>query len=381
MNSKSVLFLVNHDVVVYNFRLELVEKLIKDGYVVHISSPYGNKIKKLIAMGCVYHELKIDRRGINIFNDVLLIFNYLFLISKLRPSIVLTFTIKPNIYGGIVCSFLNIPYVVNVTGLGSGINNSENKLFKRSLKFLYQFSFKKANRVFFQNSSNMDVFLKEKKFMKEYDLLPGSGVNLNTFNYLQYRDNEEFNIYYFGRLMKEKGTYELLQAAKILKEKYENLNFHLVGFVDDNNLIELVKKFEEDDIIRYHGYLEDTRPLLASATAVIQPSHHEGMSNVLLEASASGRPILASNIPGCKEIIEDGKNGFLFEAKKVSSIISSVEKFISLPYKDRLEMGVAGREKIENEFSRDIVIKKYMEVLDLLKVEEINNGFIRKTYR
>lgn len=371
MSKHKILFLVNHDVVIYNFRLELVEKLINNGFEVHISSPYGKKIKELEKIGCIFHEISIDRRGVSISKDFHHLIHYYKLFRKLQPNTVLTYTIKPNIYGGILCSVLNIPYIANITGLGSSINGSGKNIFKRLIKSLYSISLKNANQVFFQNKSNLDTFLNSNIPIKKYGLLPGSGVSLTNFKYLQYDEKKTIDIFYFGRLMKEKGTFELLEVAKQLKRKYSFLNFHLVGFSEDESLTEIVKDYEDKGFVKYHGYVEDTIPLIEQASAVIQPSHHEGMSNVLLEASASGRPILASNIPGCKEIIENERTGYLFNVNDKVSLNNCIEKFMTLSYEERREMGRKGRNKIEKEFSREIVIQRYLEELELIRIEEI----------
>ncbi|XJS11006.1 glycosyltransferase family 4 protein [Aerococcaceae bacterium WGS1372] len=366
MRNKKVLFLVNHDVVIYNFRLELIEKLLAEGYEVHISSPNGEKIKRLINLGCEFHEIKLDRRGTNILKDATVLKEYYKLIKKLKPLIVLTYTIKPNIYGGFISRLLKVPYMSNITGLGSSISNESNKVLKRILRILYKSSLKKSNCVFFQNQANLNSFLKADIKLRKYKLLPGSGVNVDKFAYTEYPNNEKINIYYFGRLMKDKGTYELLEAAKILKNKFEKLNIHLVGFSEDNQLTQQIKLYHNENIVINHGYQEDIYDYIQQADAVIQPSYHEGMSNVLLEASSSGRPVLASNIPGCKEIIDDKITGYLFEVKNVKDIVEKIEAFINLSHSQRSQMGKLARKKMIKEFSREIVTNAYMEEIELL---------------
>ncbi|MEY8371357.1 glycosyltransferase family 4 protein [Aerococcaceae bacterium 50-4] len=363
MSNKKILFLVNHDVVIYNFRLELILQLLENGYEIHISSPYGKKIDELVELGCVFHEIKIDRRGRNLFKDLNLIKKYYELLRKIRPLVTLTFTIKPNLYGGLICRVLSVPYISNITGLGSSLSGDTNSILKQILKVLYRTSLKEAECVFFQNKNNLEIFKSKKIPMKKYKLLPGSGVNIDKFPYSMYPNNKKVHIYYFGRLMKDKGTYELIEAAEILKTK--NIQIHLVGFSEDSKLSELIDLYHKKGILINHGYQEKIFEYIKQADAIIQPSYHEGMSNVLLEAASSGRPVLASNIPGCQEIIDDGITGYLFEAKDVCEIVTTIQKFSRLSKNERRIMGQKGHMKIKKEFSRELVTNSY--------IREINN--------
>ncbi|MFW5411753.1 glycosyltransferase family 4 protein [Aerococcus urinaeequi] len=361
MDNKKVLFLVNHDVVIYNFRLELVEHLINEGFEVHISSPKGEKIDRLIELGCIYHEIDMDRRGTNIFKDINIIKEYFTLVKNIKPRVVLTYTIKPNIYGGLVSRIQKTPYLTNITGLGSSFTPSSSPILKGILKFLYKISLKKSKCIFFQNKENSEMFDKLQIFAEQSKLLPGSGVNTERFAYAEYPKNKDINIYYFGRLMEEKGTYELLKAAESVTEKYNNVKFHLVGFSEDENLTKIIEKMHNENVIIYHGYQTDINKYIINSDVVVQPSHHEGMSNVLLEAASAGRPVIASNIPGCKEIIENNQTGILFEPKNIESLINALEEFINIPIERRTLMGKLGRQKMIREFSRGTVVQEYME--------------------
>lgn len=367
MANKKILFLVNHEVVIYNFRLELIQVLLNEGYEVHISSPHGEKIEFLTELGCIFHEIRIDRRGKSLFNDLILIKDYVRLLSQVKPLVTLTYTIKPNLYGGVVCRLLSIPYITNITGLGSSIFGDTNYLVKKILKLLYKIIFKKSECVFFQNKNNLDFFINKEIYIKKYRLLPGSGVNIDKFSYMDYPNNKEvIHIYYFGRLMKDKGTYELIETSKILKNK--NVQIHLVGFSEDNKLSKLIDLYHEKGILIYHGYKANIIEYIRHADAIIQPSYHEGMSNVLLEASSSGRPVLASDIPGCQEIIDDGITGFLFEVKNINDMVASINKFTQLSKNEREIMGQKGRIKIKENFSRTIVTDSYIN-----EIQSINN--------
>lgn len=367
-NHKKVLFLVNHDVVIYNFRLELVEKLISEGYEVHISSPDGTKIEELVKLGCHFHEISFNRHGTNITDEFKLLKTYHELMRQVNPIAVLTYTIKPNIYGGLAARKLKIPYFTNITGLGTTFAEGSNAILKGVLKHLYIVSLRDAKYVYFQNEENLQIFLKQKILNAPTKLLPGSGVNLDRYYYRTYPSDEDINIMYFGRLMGSKGINELLEAAKQIQPQYKHVKFHLVGFSEDPNLLKRVEESQKDGYIIYHGYQKDVMPFMEKASVVIQPSYHEGMSNVLLEASAIGRPVLASNIYGCKEIVEANQTGLLFEPKNVNSLVQVIEEFISLSLKERLEMGKKAREKVQREFSRQIIVDEYMNELNKIKI-------------
>lgn len=364
---KKVLILVNHEIVIYNFRKEFVLELLKEGHEVSLSSPSGDKIKELTRLGCVHIETEIDRRGLNPLKDLKLLSDYLKMIRDIEPDIIYSYTIKPNVYGGLVARAMNIPFVATITGLGSAIQNDN--FLKKVIMNLYKTSFKKAQTIFFQNTVNMDFFRKNSIVTKnQMKLVAGSGVNLNHFRYQKYPyNNDEINFIYIGRLMKEKGTYELLEAAEYFKGKTKNIKFHILGFFEEE-LEEKVNKLIEKNVIIYHGQQSDIRPFIDESHAIIHPSYHEGLSNVLLEAAASGRPILASDIPGCRETFDEGITGFGFEPKSTESLIKTIEKFIDLPYEQKEQMGILGRKKIEKEFNREKVVDTYILEIDNLKL-------------
>lgn len=362
-----VLFLVNHDVVIYNFRLELVERLLRDGHKVVISSPYGERINDLIKLGCEYHEIDISRHGMNPIKEMGLISTYKKLIKQSKPDIVFTYTIKPNVYGGISCASQGVPCVANITGLGTAVVNGGIK--HLITLCLYKIGLKKAQKVFFQNTENMQFFVKHKIAMGEYDLLPGSGVNLERYSYEEYPENNGKEIFLFvGRLMKDKGFREFVDAAECMKEKKENISFEAVGFCEADFENEL-KKMNAESYVSFLGQQRDVHEYIKKASAIILPSYHEGMSNSLLEAAACGRPILASDIPGCRETFDEGISGFGFQPRDVDSLCEAIEKFIDLPYEKKAEMGRAGRAKMEKEFDRNIVVDKYINEVERISKE------------
>lgn len=358
--TKKVLILGNSDIVLYNFRLELIEALLSQGCQVIISAPYGERIDALIQLGCIYYEHKIDRHGKNPFKEMKLLSAYKKLIKQVGPDVVLTYTIKPNVYGGWVCQALKVPYIANVTGLGDAIENGG--LLQKITLFLYKKGLKKAKHVFFQNRANQEFFVDKKIVGDSYSLLPGSGVNVERFIYLDYPKMENISIAFVGRITKDKGVFELAEAIKHITTKYKNIRFEIIGGEDEGSK----NPFKDLNNCQCHGKQLDVRSYLKTAHAIVLPSYHEGMANVLLEAAACGRPILASNIPGCQETFDEGITGFGFEAKNVDSLCEVIEKFITLPYEEKCAMGKAGRQKIERQFNRQIVVDKYLEQINSL---------------
>ena len=355
----TILVLANSDMGLIKFRKELLHELISLDYKVYISVPKGEYIEALVGLGCEYIETPIDRRGTNPITDLMLLKAYFKMVKDIKPNIVLTYTIKPNIYGGIICRMMRIPYLTNITGLGTAVENKG--ILRRVTIFLYRIALKKASCVFFQNNDN-------KKFLDENNvrypncrLIPGSGVNLDEYKFEAYPVyNNETKFVFIGRIMKDKGIGELLQAIKKIKAIYPNTQFNIIGDCEEdykNDLLDM----ERNGLLRYHGRQNDVRPYIKECHATILPSYHEGTSNVLLETASLGRPVLASDITGCRETFDEGLSGLGFQAKDTDSLVAAIKKFIELPYEMKKDMGYAGRRKMENEYSRKIVIDAYIE--------------------
>lgn len=357
--NKKILILSNHHSYTYNFRKEVIQRLLDEGYEIHITLPYGEKVKLLEEMGCIYTESPLDRRGMNLGTDFKLIKSYYRLIRRIKPDAVLSYTIKPNIYGGIICRVLKIPLIANVTGLGTAVGNES--ILQRALIILYKSAFKKAECIFFQNESNKDFFINHGISLRRYKVIPGSGINTDEFSYQEYpKDDNILRFLFIGRVMKDKGIEELIEAAKRIKEEHMNVQFDALGFCEDEYK-EKVEILQEKKIITFHGVKDTVREYIKNSHAVIHPTYHEGMSNVLLEAAATGRPVLASNIPGCKEIFDEGISGFGFEPKNIESLTQAILKFIKLNNEERLAMGEEGRKKVQREFDRSIVVDAYSQ--------------------
>lgn len=360
---KLIAVLTNHEDDVYGFRREVIENLIQFGYDVLVSCPHGKKIDLLSNLPFKFVDIRIDRRGTNFLKDFILLINYYRMLKKHRPDIVLTYTAKPNIYASMAASWLKIPFLNNVTGFGSVVN--KNLLFRKFIMYLFKSAFKKSSCVFFQNKENMDIANKYKIINGEYELIPGSGVNTKRFEIRPYpSDFINIKFIYIGRILEEKGIDDYLNAAKIIKRKYKTVEFHIIGFVEssEKKYIRKLEQLQNENIIIYHGNQIDVRPYIENSNCTIHPSKYgEGISNVLLESAASGRPIITTNISGCKEVVENGINGFLYNVGDLDDLISRIELFLNLEYKQKKQLGINGRKKVEVEFSRDLVVEKYMK--------------------
>lgn len=355
---KRVLFLVNHEIVIYNFRKEIIERLLSENYEVFISSPSGDKINELIAMGCKHVEVNFERHGTDFINELKLIRHYRNIFKNINPDIILGFTIKPNIYGALAAKRAKIPFVANITGLGTALENDSH--LKNILIKLYRYSLTDVQKIFFQNSKNINFFEKNKISPNVHELLPGSGVNIDKFNVLDYPDDGEINFVFISRIMEDKGINEYLEAAKYIKNNYENVNFHICGFTEED-YEETLTELHNNGTIIYHGMIDNIQEVLMDMHCIVHPSYHEGMSNVLLEAASSGRPIIASDIPGCRETFVEGISGFSFPKQYTEGLIQAIEKFIQLDNNTRKQMGLSGRKKMEKEFDRQIVVEKYLK--------------------
>ncbi|HKM03960.1 MAG TPA: glycosyltransferase, partial [Lachnospiraceae bacterium] len=262
---KKIILLANNDVGLYNFRKELLVALLAVPYEVHIALPYGSNVDKMEEMGCIYHETKMDRRGTNPLQELRLLKRYGTILKKVRPNVVLTYTIKPNIYGGILCASKKIPYITNITGLGTAVEGEG--LLQKFTIAMYRFAMRKVTNLFFQNETNEQYFNKKKIALGKHTIIPGSGVNLERYQYLEYPTTGSTEFLFISRVMKEKGIEQYIETAKIIREKYPDTVFHILGFCeDDDHKPDSYKKrlevLEGEDIIKFQGMQEDIKPYL-----------------------------------------------------------------------------------------------------------------------
>lgn len=356
---KKILVFANSASGLYDFRNELLVRLLGDGFEVHVSLPDGDTVPELAKEGCKIYHTPLDRRGMNPAKDMGLMAAYDRLIKAIKPDVALTYTIKPNIYASLCCRLHRIPYIVNITGLGSVFENGGPV--QKLVVFLYRRALRKASCIFFQNERNREVFDRMRIHGKRTRLVPGSGVSLDRHHFEEYPSREEpVKFLYVGRIMKEKGMDELFYAAKEIKKEVPGVVFELVGYHEDDYR-ELTARYEQEGIIRITGFQSDMHPFYRSAWAVLMPSYHEGMSNVILEAAATGRPVLASDIPGCREGFDEGATGFGFPPRDREALYAAMKKFLALPYGKKVQMGHDARKKMEREFDRQQVVDAYVE--------------------
>lgn len=356
-----VMILGNFDGGLYKFRKELVQELVKE-HEVSICLPRGEYTDRLIEFGCQFIPCTLlDRRGKNPLQDLKLLSFYKQILKREQPDIVLTYTIKPNVYGGMACASLGIPYIVNITGLGSAVENGG--LLQKITLSLYKLGLRKAKMVFFQNLENQKFMLEHGVVKGKYDLLPGSGVNLEQYKLLEYPKGDIVDFIFVARVMKEKGIEQYLEAAKYIHNKYPETRFHVCGFCEEDYK-DTLKKLNDEGTIIYHGAVDNMVEIYHMAACTVHPTYYpEGLSNVLLESAASGRPIITTNRSGCREVIDDGFNGFLVKERDSRDLIDKIERFLSMSLIDRAKLGLAGRKKVEKYFDRKIVIKKYIDEL------------------
>lgn len=358
--SSTILVLTNSLGGLFSFRKEVVETLIDKGFKIIIAAPphYDQKGNYFREIGCNVESVDIDRRGTNPLKDLILIWHYYQLMRKNRPLAVLTYTIKPNVYGGIISRLFHVPQIANITGLGTAIENPGP--LHCFATFMYRFGLKKARRVFCQNKLILD-FCNNKNIGKDRVLIPGSGVNLEWHIFQEYpADGLKMKFNFIGRVMRNKGVEEYLEMAQTIHEKYPQCEFHVIGRCEERYERQL-ESLQDKGVIIWHGSVPDVRPYIKDSFATIHPSYHEGMANVLLETCAAGRPVIACNINGCKEAVDDGVNGYLCEVRDSKDLTKNVEKFINLPYEQKVQMGQAARQKVEREFDRNIVIQAYLK--------------------
>lgn len=382
-NKPLVALLTNNDDDVYCFRLELIQAIIDAGYRILISCPDGPKFEVLEEIGLqkniefIYDDPPIDRRGTNVVNDGKLLIHYWNLFRKTKPAVVLTYTAKPNVYASLVAHILDIPVINNVTGLGSVVNESGLK--QKLIMCLFKTAYRGSSCIMFQNSTNMSLANDLGWIKGDYILIPGSGVALDRFPLQDYPDGGDgidgepvvFN--YIGRVMKDKGVDDYIKAAKCIKNKYPNTEFNILGFIEptESHYEAELEELGRQGIVYYRGSQKDVRPWIERAHAIIHPSTYgEGMSNVLLENAASGRLIITTDNPGCKETVDDGISGFIFHGGCLDELVDCIELVVNkMSNFERQQMGYKGHEKIKNSFSRQIVIDAYLKKINYLTYE------------
>ncbi len=363
---KTIGIVINTSWHIYNFRTGLITELQKMGYKVVAIAPKDIYSQKLIDTDMDYFDIKMNNMGTNPIDDAKLIYSYYKLYKKIKPDILLHYTIKPNIYGSIAAKMLNIPVISSITGLGTVFLHD--KLSSKVAKLLYKVTLKIPEKVFFENESDKNIFLKQ-GFVKHEKivLIPGAGINTNAFMPMKQVKSCEKNKHKFlfiARLVKDKGLIEYIDAIRLLRAKYSNVEFAILGPFYHENPTAITKsemnKWIEEGIVDYLGESDDVKSIIAQYDCVVLPSYREGLSRVLLEAASMGKPIVTTNVPGCKEVVLDGVNGFLCEKEDAHDLADKMEQMIMLDYDERIQMGKRGRERVVEVFDEKIVNAKYI---------------------
>jgi len=310
-------------------------------------------------------SVHIDRAGLNPLSDLGLSSTYRRLLKDLKPAAYLGFTIKPNIYGALAAASLGIPAIPNVSGLGTAF--MRRGLLQRFVTNLYRIGFRSSPAVFFQNGEDLRLFVDRKIIREEQGrLLPGSGVDLDRFAPAPATEGPA-TFLLVARLLRDKGIVEFVEAARSLRAMLPEARFQLLGPLDPGNRTAISRsdldRWVGEGIVEHLGTVDDVRPFIAAATAVVLPSYREGMPRSLLEAAAMSRPLIATDVPGCRDIVEHGQNGYLCEVRDASSLASAMSRMAELPSSSRLAMGDAARRKVQEQFSEGLVTKAYLDVL------------------
>lgn len=359
MDKKKILIITNHSYMLYRFRKELIQKLLEDSEVV-ISTPFVGHETDLKELGANCIKTEVDRRSINPFTDLKLLHTYKTILKQEKPDLVITYSIKPNIYAGYLCGKMKIPFCANVQGLGTAFQKA---LLSNLVTVMYRTAFRKVETVFFENQANAQAFVRRRILpAKKEVVLSGAGINLEEYRYRQYPNNEKVHFLYLGRIMKEKGMDELFAAVEQLRKNGCEFVLDLVGFFEDEYKKQ-VEQLQSEGVVRFYGFQENPKPYYAQTDCVVLPSYHEGMSNVLLEAAASGRAIITTDIPGCREAVDNGKSGMLCKVKSTDSLYKAMKRFTELSREKRELLGKAGREKMEKEFDKKKVVEETVKVI------------------
>ena len=356
------LVLANNSGGLYRFRKELMEHLIEDGHIVYAVTPFYTSVDELKLLGINLIEAEMNRRGTNPLQELSLLNSYRRIIKKIHPDMIITYKIKPGIYGGLLARKAKIPYAVNITGLGTAFQKPG--ILRKMIVKLWRSALKSAGCVFFENQENAQVFLDLHIIEKDkVHVLHGAGVNLEDFPFAEYPVlKEPLRFLFIGRVMKEKGIEELLASMQQIYRKNQNVVLDVVGWCEEDYEQRLFD-LQEQGIVKFHGFQTDVKPFIEGAHVFILPSYHEGMANTLLEAAAMGRPLITCNIHGCMEPVQDGKTGFLCEVKSAKSLQKQMEKFIQLPYEEKKKMGKLSHELVAGVFDKKKVVQETVDVL------------------
>ena len=353
---------------VFNFRSRLISELIQRGYTVTVLSPADDYVARIQSLGSRHIHLEMDNAGTNPVRDLLVIARLIALFKRERPALALTYTPKVNIYCAVAARWTRVPVVTNVSGLGTGfIRGGWLSLLVRAL---YRLALMHPKKVFFQNEDDHRLFIDLGLVAAEKtERLPGSGVDVNRFRPVEGSlPGGHFVFLMVARLLRDKGVGEYVEAAKLLRAKHPGIRFNLLGFPDAQNPTaisrEQVQEWAAAGLVCYLGAADDVTPYYADADCVVLPSYREGCPRSLLEAASMGKAVITTDVPGCRQVVDDGVTGLLVKARDALDLAGKMERMLSYTEDERRAMGRHGREKMIREFDEQIVIDRYLQVVD-----------------
>lgn len=363
---KTVVISINAVWNIINFRKGLIAALRKAGYHVIAVAPDDRFSRLLPELSVDFVPIRMDKKGVSPLRDSLLLWNYFRVLARIRPVAFLGYTAKPNIYGSLAAQSLGIPVINNVAGLGTAYIRGG--WLARVVSTLYRIALRRSSVVFFQNRDDRKLFVSEGIVAEnKARLLPGSGIDLATFTASDRPPSGDFRFLLIGRLLRDKGVYEYVEAARMVREKIPDVRFQLLGFLDAENRTAVtraeVEGWVSEGLIEYLGEAEDVRPHVQAADCIVLPSYREGLPRVLLEGAAMAKPLIATDVPGCRHVVEDGRNGFLCPVRDGAGLARTMLRMLRLPEQRRLDLGLAARSKVEAEFDEQIVVRKYLEAI------------------
>ena len=356
----------------YRFRLEIILELLRRGHKVVTVAPRDEYSDKLASLGCVVYDIKMSSRGANPFVDLVTFIMYYKIYSRIKPDLALHFTLKPNIYGTLAAQFNHVKSINMITGLGTAFVS--HSWMTKMVEVLYKFSQRSAEKILFQNFDDLKLFIDRGLATAEKArVIPSSGVNLSEFSLAPHRKKQTPIFLMVCRMIRDKGVLEFVNAARQLKSEYPNVRFQLLGQLNVDNRTAISKDqmdgWVAEGVVEYLGESEDVRTYIDQADCLVLPSYREGLSKILLEAAAMGRVVIASNVPGCRELVDDGISGYLCEPKNVCDLVSKLKLVLSLSSNDLIRMGLNGRIKIEREFDSKVIVAKYLAEIDEVLVK------------
>lgn len=364
-----VAIMINTSWNIFNFRKGLVQTLLDRGDEVVAIAPQDDYSGKLVELGCSYRPLEMNASGMNPLNDFGLMMAMRRILKDEQPDVLLTYTIKPNIYGSLASHGLHIPCICNVSGLGTVF------LWKGTVKKLavklYKYAFKKNSWVFFQNDEDRSDFIDLIPIpLSKTSLLPGSGINTTHFQPVKAEPNEQPVFTMIGRLIVEKGVYDYIEAIRLVRKKKPQTKFRLIGEFDASHARSIKKEELDswigDGLIEYVPHLTDVRDAIATSDVIVLPSYREGTPRTLLEAGAMAKPMIATDVPGCRHVVMDGDNGFLCKVKSPNDLAAKMLLFLALSDEEREQMAITSRKRIIEKFDEQIVIERYLKLIDEL---------------